>query len=29
MTDQSKGAVKARIAQKLTEGLAPATLNVI
>jgi len=29
MTDQGKGAVKARIAQKLTEGLAPATLNVV
>ncbi|MBI1980035.1 MAG: BolA family transcriptional regulator [Methylocystis sp.] len=29
MTNQSKGAVKARIAQKLTEGLAPAALNVI
>ncbi|WP_292532048.1 BolA family transcriptional regulator [Methylocystis sp.] len=29
MTDQSKGVVKTRIAQKLTEGLAPAALNVI
>jgi BolA protein len=29
MTDQGKGVVKARIAQKLTEGLAPAALNII
>jgi BolA protein len=29
MTDQGKGVVKMRIAQKLTEGLAPAALNVI
>lgn len=29
MTDQSKGVVKARIAEKLTQGLAPAALNVI
>lgn len=29
MTDQSKGVVKARIAQKLTDSLAPEALNVI
>ncbi|CCJ06827.1 BolA family transcriptional regulator [Methylocystis sp. SC2] len=29
MTDQGKGVVKTRIAQKLTEALAPAALNVI
>jgi len=29
MTDQGKGVVKARIAQKLAEGLAPAALNII
>jgi BolA protein len=29
MTDQGKGVVKTRIAQKLTKALAPAALNVI
>ena len=29
MTDQGKGVVKARIAQKLAESLAPAALNII
>lgn len=29
MADQGKGVVKARIAQKLTDALAPAALNVI
>lgn len=29
MADQGKGVVKTRIAEKLTEGLAPAALNII